>query len=148
MAPMPVAREKLDALGIDELCAQILAPKTLTAIAKEAGVSLDRLIHWVEADPERSARVRSARISSAILWEEQAEHRLDDAADQFGLAKAKELAHHYRWRAAKIAPADYGDRTQHEHSGTVTLEALVGGSFKQIEPPAPGPPTIEHEPEE
>jgi hypothetical protein len=53
-----------------------------------------------------------------------------------------------QWRAAKLAPKIYGDRTQHEHTGTVTLEALVGGSFKQIEQQTPEPPTIEHEPEE
>ena len=32
------------------------------------------------------------------------------AKDALALGKARELAHHYRWRASKIAPRDYGDR--------------------------------------
>jgi hypothetical protein len=39
------------------------------------------------------------------------------APDRFGLEKARELAHHYRWRAKAIAPRDYGDRVTNEHTG-------------------------------
>ena len=48
---------------------------------------------------------------AARVWDDRAEAVLRDASDLFELAKAKELAHHYRWRASKIAPRDYGDRT-------------------------------------
>jgi hypothetical protein len=39
------------------------------------------------------------------------------APDRFALEKARELAHHYRWRAKAIAPRDYGDRVTNEHTG-------------------------------
>lgn len=54
---------------------------------------------------------------AASVWDEKAEQGLEDAADPFELSKHKELAHHYRWRASKIAPRIYGDRIQQEHSG-------------------------------
>jgi hypothetical protein len=44
------------------------------------------------------------------MWDEQALDAIDMARDGFTLSKAKEKAHHLRWRAAKIAPRDYGDK--------------------------------------
>jgi len=72
---------------------------------------------WIEADPERSARVKQARMVMSRRWDEKSEAVLVNAGDDFDLKKAKELAHHYRWRAAKIAPRDYGDRQMTELSG-------------------------------
>lgn len=108
--PKPVAMQKMDALGIDKLCAAIVEGNTLTAIAKATSVSIGSLITWVEANPERSARAREARAQVARLWDELALQGIADAMDNFQLAKAKESAHHLRWRAAKIAPKEYGDK--------------------------------------
>lgn len=104
------ASEKVEAHGIDALCADILGEKTLTAIAQDLGVSIGTLLTWVEAVPERSARAREARMRTARIWDEKATKVIEDAKDPFELSKAKELAHHYRWRASKIAPRDYGDK--------------------------------------
>lgn len=110
MAPQAVAREKLDALGVDAVCESIGDRNSLTAIAEQAGVSIGSLLTWIDADPERSARVREARASMARIWDEQAEAEIRQAGDDLSLRKAKELAHHFRWRAAKVAPRDYGER--------------------------------------
>lgn len=110
MAAAPIAQEKLDAYGIDAVCAAILHPKSMRAIAEEIGVSQGSLISWIGADPERSARVKEARSQTAQMWDDKATQGIEEASDQFELAKAKELAHHYRWRAAKIAPREYGDK--------------------------------------
>lgn len=106
------ARAKLDAYGVDSLCDDIGQRKSLTAIAKEQGVSIGSLLTWIEANPERSARVREARQAMARVWDEEAEEEIRSAADEFGLRKAKELAHHLRWRASKIGVREYGDRMQ------------------------------------
>lgn len=63
----------------------------------------------------------------ALHWDERAEAAISAASDEFELRKAKEISHHYRWRASKIAPKDYGDKQQVEHSGKVGLEHLVAG---------------------
>jgi len=112
-----VAQNKLDAIGIDAICAKIGERATMTDIAAEIGVGIGTLIAWIEADSERSARAREARARTARLWDEQATREIAAATDPFELAKAKELAHHYRWRAAKIAPRDYGEKIEHSGPG-------------------------------
>lgn len=102
----------LDEAGIDVICALILDGNMLADIARAFSVSRSTLHYWI-ADPsvpERSARVKEARTVAAAAWDEKAEALLRDAKDNFELMKAKELSHHYRWRAKAIAPRDYGDR--------------------------------------
>ncbi len=122
-----VSKDKLDAYGVDALCSDVSDTKTLTAIAQERGVSIGSLLAWIEADPERSARVREARARTARLWDERAEEEIRLAPDEMALKKAKELAHHYRWRAAKIAPRDYGDKLEvdNKHSGSVGFSLTI-----------------------
>lgn len=104
------AQQGLDARGIDWLCAEILDEKSLTKIAQDAKVSIGTLLTWIDRDPERSARAREARSSMAKIYDERAVEELRAASDPFELSKAKEIAHHWRWRAAKIAPREYGDK--------------------------------------
>lgn len=108
-------RDGLKALGTDGLCDAILEGQSLTEIAAGAGASKASLLAWIEVDPDRSVRARDSRARTARVWDEKAEDEIRRAKDAFELAKAKELAHHYRWRASKIAPKDYGDKV--EHSG-------------------------------
>ena len=107
---LPIAQDKLHAIGFDAVCASLSDGKTMTNIASAAGVSFGSLQAWLDADPERSARAREARRRAARLWDEKAEAAILSAADPFELARAKDLAHHYRWRASKIAPREYGDK--------------------------------------
>lgn len=113
----PVAQDKLAAAGIDAVCAALADGDSLTRIARGYEVSPGSLLTWVEADPDRSARVRAMRGSMAKFWDEKAESDIAGATDDFELKKAKELAHHYRWRSSKIAVKDYGDRVATELTG-------------------------------
>ncbi len=96
--------------SIDVLCARIVNGETLTAIARSLNAGVATLTDWIAADPERSARAREARIAAAGSYEEQALDELRDAADPFALAKAKEVAHHLRWKASKANPRMYGEK--------------------------------------
>lgn len=131
MPAAPEARDKIDAFGIEAICAAILEPMPMRAIAEKLGVSQGSLIAWVAAEPERSARVKEARTLTAQMWDDKSTQVIEDAKDQFELSRAKELAHHYRWRASKIAPREYGDKIQTEHSGAVTVHAAT--DFKDDE---------------
>ena len=127
------ARARLDKVGIDEIVEMIAVEgASLRGIANEVGVSAGSLLTWIEADPERSARVRDAREQLAKLWDEKAEDVLQQAFDEFTLKKTRELASHYRWRASKTAPREYGDRV--EVKGTMTLEQLVAASAPEAVP--------------
>lgn len=115
------ARIKLDAIGLDEICDLVGEGESLTQIAKDSDVSIGSLLSWIESDPERSARVRECRASMARYWDEKSEKCIEDATDEFELKRAKELSHHYRWRASKIAPREYGDKVDHTSSdGSMT----------------------------
>jgi len=115
--PPPIAQNKMAEMGIDAICDKLCEGETLTAIAKEIGVAVSGLVNWIEKDQERAVRAREARTMSARLWDEKAEAVLTKSKDQFELAKARELASHYRWRAKAVAPRDYGDKVQQEHVG-------------------------------
>ena len=104
-------------VNIDAICDMIVEGNSLTHIAKTVGVHVSALVRWVENDPQRSALVREARVRSAKIWDEKAEAVIAAAPDKFELERARELAHHYRWRAKAIAPREYGDKVQQEHTG-------------------------------
>lgn len=106
-----------DELDIDRVCELLTIGCTLTGIAEQHKCSLASLIAWIAETPERSARTRTARQEAAKLWDEEATRRIEEAKDSFDLSKAKELAHHYRWRASKIAPKEYGDKVDIELTG-------------------------------
>lgn len=108
----PSAMEKLDQLGIDWYCGKIIGGTTNLDAAKQAGVSRDTLVNWVATDPERIRRAQDARTLSSFAFDELAEKLITGAKNPFGLQKARELAHHYRWRASKIAPNQYGNRQE------------------------------------
>lgn len=93
-------------------------------IAEELGISNSALSEWISSNPERSARARESRAAAASIWDEKAETVLSEAPDEFELKKARELAHHYRWRASKIAPRDYGDKADVTHGGGVTIRIV------------------------
>lgn len=98
--------------ALDRLCDAIIDGRMLTEIALEWGVTRFRLMRWIAAEPTRGARVKEARRLSAQTYDEKAEQAIKDATDDLGLKKAKELAHHYRWKASKINPGDYGDKIE------------------------------------
>lgn len=116
-------RSIFDTVGIDAICNDLTGGDSMTAIAKKHGVTVHALVVWIAGDVTRSARVREARTEAAKLWDELATDGIQNATDPFELAKAKEIAHHYRWRASKIAPKEYGDKIDHDikHSGQIAM---------------------------
>ena len=103
--------------GIEVISEELANGQTMTAIAQKIGVTVGQLSVWLASDEERSARAREARAYAARIWDDEAERVIQQAGDGFELSRAKELAHHYRWRASKIAPKDYGDKVTNEHTG-------------------------------
>jgi len=117
--PMPpVAQDRINAYGLDAVCNDIMNGLPLRTIAKNLGVDIASLCKW-KAQPQHSARVNDAMAATAEYWDQIAVHGLESATDAFELAKAKEIAHHYRWRASKIAPKLYGDKQSVEGKFTV-----------------------------
>lgn len=114
------AAQTIDKLGVDGLCDRICAGESQTAIAESLEIGVATLSRWIAADPERSARVREARIAAARAFDEMAEAELRAAVDPFTLARARELASHYRWKASKSNPREYGDKLEIDQKTTLT----------------------------
>ena len=116
MKPAPQS-DRIADYGLEAICDDIRDGTPYRAIAAKIGVSEGLLRWWLDQDVARSARARETRVLTAGMWDEKSEEVIEKADDPFQLDKAKQLAHHYRWRASKIAPADYGDKVKTEHSG-------------------------------
>jgi hypothetical protein len=104
------ATARLDKLGIEAFVELVLAGQTMKDIAAQVGVSRGGLVHWLAADPDRSAQAREANMVSAAAFDDMAETAIMGATDALSLAKAKELAQHYRWRASKRDVQGFGDK--------------------------------------
>jgi len=104
-------RQKLDAIGIDAICTFIEDGLSLRAIAETLELADESSVRqWLAADVTRSARARASRSAAAAAYDDQALDGIQRADDPFSLAKAKEAAHHLRWRASKVNPREYGDK--------------------------------------
>lgn len=117
--------ERITRHGIDAICADILSGKSLARICRDQGWPEATLHGWLSADPERSARVREARANSAEAYAGKAEDVLNDlmsSATPAEIARAKELAHHYRWMASKRNPKSFGEKVQVD--ATVNVQEL------------------------
>ncbi len=134
----PTIAERIDAFGIEAVCERLADGVTMTAIAEEIGVTVGKLSQWIASDEEHSARAREARIHAARIWDEKALSVIEQALDPFELQRAKELAHHYRWRASKTAPKDYGDKVTQEHTGADggPIQARIAVEFVKPAPRA------------
>jgi hypothetical protein len=105
--------DRLKRVGtLELLCDKIIAGDMLTEVALEWGVTLSRLRRWIAAEPTRAAAVVAARRISAATYDEKAEKAIKDAKDDLELKRAKELAHHYRWKASKMDPGQYGEKLE------------------------------------
>lgn len=106
-------QEILNGIGIDRFCEMIAEDMSYRDIAKEIGVSKSTIGDWVGSDPGRSARVREALKDSAQVCDAKglaALQGLPDEPTAGQVAKAREIASHYRWRAKARNPAEYGDK--------------------------------------
>lgn len=117
-------KTKLDAIGIDSVCERIEAGESVGAIADSLGIPKRTMWDWVDADGARSARVRASREKSAEAEDDKAEAvlaGLTAASTPAEVARARELASHYRWRASKRNPKTYGDKLDLNHSGKIEM---------------------------
>ncbi len=97
----------------DEICERLTAGESLVRICMSPHMPRrETVVNWQYARPEFAERVRLARIEQAEL--------MDDMILEVANASTPETAHSdkvkisaYQWRAAKLKPKIYGEKTQH-----------------------------------
>lgn len=103
-------------INIDKVCELILEGYTWQQIANTLGNIKEASLRYnINKDATYSARAREARTLAAAKYADMAEHVLLNAPkDPIEMQRARELAQHYRWKAGKCDPKDYGDRVQQD----------------------------------
>ncbi len=126
---MTPTEAKIVKYGIDRICDEITSGHSTDQICIAIGVSRGAIAAWY-AKPEQQTRIQEARRLSAAHWDELAEATIKAAGtDKGSIAKARELANHYRWRASKLNPAFYGDKITADVNATYTIRDLVRSSL-------------------
>jgi hypothetical protein len=96
---------------------------TLTAFAGEIGVARSTINEWIDAHPKFSEAVNRAKALKARWWEDRAR----EIAQNGGAGGQATIV---IFGLKNHAPEDFRDKTEHEHSGSLTLEQLVTQSYK------------------
>ena len=109
------------------------------------------VIDWMNKRPDFADRVRAARAEQADLMDDLILAETQNATPEtFQVAKVRIAA--YQWRASKLAPKKYGDRTDVNLSGSISipeeqLDARISELLRKAGtvPALEGPRTIEAE---
>ena len=121
----------------EEVIEMVRAAKTYEDIQKKFSVCADTVLKFF-AESVHSARVREAQKESAEIISQKAEKvllELEKGCDTAEIARARELAHHYRWLAAKKNPQRFGDSTkiQAEVKDTSSTSSWLGEVLNEID---------------
>ena len=116
----------------DILLERIAKGELINKICAEEGMpSLTTIHRWLDAVPGFRQRYADARTLQA---DSLAEMAIDAAASatpaDANVARVRFDA--YRWLASKVAPRTYGDKLDVNHSGQITLEAMVTSSLAPV----------------
>ena len=115
-------RQKLDALGEDEILGMVANCVYYRHIAEKAGVSVTALMNWLNAREELYARAREARadklaediieIADASENDTYTDENGVERTNQEVVARARLRVDARKWLAAKMLPKKYGDKLQ------------------------------------
>lgn len=102
---------------LEEIVELIIEGKTFREIALQFDVAIST-IHIFLTMEANAARASAALEISASSYADKAEQVLWEAeGTKEELTRARELAQHYRWKAAKRSPKKYGDKVDVTSAG-------------------------------
>jgi hypothetical protein len=113
-----MAATKREYPAIEDVLNMIIEGETFRSIGAKYNLSVSTLHTWLARD-EHSVRVLLALHESANAIQEKAIDALIDAAPTMPeIQRARELAQHYRWLAAKRAPKTFSDKFMYDVQST------------------------------
>lgn len=123
----------------DQICDQLSEGGiSLRAICRDLQISYSTVLTWVrddEAFANQYARAREtgddADFDGLIDLASQPPPTVKGFTDAGWVAWQKNLVEAYKWSLSKRRPKKYGEKTEIEHVGKITLESLVAGSANE-----------------
>jgi hypothetical protein len=115
LEPLAVTQKIIGVYDIESICAKIRAGDSMIKIAREVGRDHSSLIEFLRSRPDWRAAVDEARAYAAHAYVDLAEQVIADLPKNAGpaeLFRARELAHHYRWKAKTLGRYIYGDHAK------------------------------------
>lgn len=130
-----------------EICRRISEGESLRQLCRDESMpSTSSVLKWAREKPEFSQQYADAREALLEHWAEEINEIADDASNDWikrekeegrveilvdtdHINRSRLRVDTRKWLLSKLAAKKYGDKTQHEHSGTVTLEQLVTSSL-------------------
>lgn len=110
METLPAEKGKLYPHYIDEIIEMIIDCKHYRDICAHFECKLSTFFDFISR-PAHSARIKEARKHAASILVDEAERVLAQAKEDPRLfAVARELAHHYRWKASMLDRESYADK--------------------------------------
>ena len=103
----------------DEIFEMLGSGTSILKISEHFGCSRTAIDNILESNP---ARATIAIKKSADGYADKAEKVLLD--NDIDIARARELAHHYRWAAKMFNKSKYSDKIEVEHSGQVNVKKI------------------------
>lgn len=116
----------LDEIGLEAICERIEGGDSQAEIARSFGVSPSRLSAWLNRE-DNAVRSARAREMSAESWLDRGLETLERALDKGGntdAMAAKAYAQECARRAA-IRNPKYVEKTAHQHSGGIKVQAVT-----------------------
>lgn len=117
---------QLDEIGLEPICQRIESGESQAEIARSLGVSPALVSMWLNK-PGHSERSARAREASAESWLDRGLETLEKALDKGGntdATAAKAYAQECARRAA-IRNPKYVEKTAHQHSGGIKVQAVT-----------------------
>lgn len=128
---------------------QLASGKSLRAICTAPGMPTEGAVRsWaVENHDGFGDRMERARVIGCHALADDILDIADRAHDSDSAAAARVQTENRRWLLSKLLPKTYGDRLDVNHTGTVTVAALLTEA-RQRRALLDGPGVIEHRPAE
>lgn len=130
----------------DALCADLASGMSLrTACLADDRPAMSTVFKWIRTIPEFSQQYDKAKAESADALAEEILDIADDGTNDWMEARTKDgevrmvldkenvqrsrlRVDARKWIASKLKPKKYGDKTEVEHTGKVSLEQLIAQS--------------------
>ena len=140
IASVPAKREPIPAESFHYVLRKIAGGLSIRAACRELKRRGDRapspqaFLVWCDKSPERSEQYSRAKARGIEILTDEMHHLLDTAGDgckdpamfNARVAKAKACVWARMWAASKLRHKVYGDKLQHDHSGSVSITVVTG----------------------